>query len=98
MDNKIVVTGGPALRGEIAPFSERRGNRRITELPVDAPISFSEVWRILRKRKHIIWISTLAIFAVALSYTLTITPKYRTTSIIEFNRSNTDSLDLDERA
>ena len=98
MENKIVRTGGPELREGVAPFIERRGRGRVIEQAADPAISFGEVWRILRKRKWIIWTSAFVIFAAALGYTLAVTPRYRTTSIIEFNKSNTDSLDLDERS
>jgi succinoglycan biosynthesis transport protein ExoP len=97
MDNRIVRTGGPELREGAAPLVERRGRGRIIEQPAEETISFGELSRILRKRKWIIWTTAFVIFAVALGYTLIVTPTYRTTSIIEFNKSNTDSLDLDER-
>jgi capsular exopolysaccharide synthesis family protein len=97
MDNQIVRTGGSDLKVGTVPFVERRGGGRIIDPPVEPVLSFGELWHILRKRKAIIWTSVFVIFAAALSYALTATPKYRTTSIIEFNKSNTDSLDLDER-
>ena len=98
MDNKIVRTDGSELRDGAAPFIERRGRGRIIEQPAEPVISFGELWRILSKRKWIIWTSAFVIFAAALGYTLMVTPRYRTTSIIEFNKSNTDSLELDERS
>jgi polysaccharide biosynthesis transport protein len=98
MDNQIVRTDGPEARESAAPFVERRGKRQIIMQPIEPAVSFGEVWRVLCKRKRIIWISVVVIFAAALGYTLSITPRYRTTSIIEFNKSNTDSLELDERS
>src|ERR1700676_590625 len=98
MDNKIVRTDEQELRAGATPFIERRGRGRIIEQSTESEVSFGEVWRILYKRKRIIWISAFVIFTAALGYTLAITPRYRTTSIIEFNRSNTDSLELDERS
>src|ERR1700719_1138727 len=96
MDNTIVRTGAPELRDGATPFIERRGRRNVIEQSAEPSVSFGELWRILRKRKWIIWTSAFVIFAAALAYTLALTPKYRTTSIIEFNKSNTDSLDLDQ--
>jgi polysaccharide biosynthesis transport protein len=96
MEDKIVRTGGAELRDGVAPFVERRGRGRVIEQPAEPSVSFGELWRILRKRKWIIWTSAFVIFAAALAYTLALTPKYRTTSIIEFNKSNSDSLDLDQ--
>jgi capsular exopolysaccharide synthesis family protein len=96
MDNTIVRTSGPELRDGATPFIERRGRRRVIEQSAEPAVSFGELWRILRKRKWIIWTSAFVIFAAALGYTLVLTPKYRTTSIIEFNKSNADSLDLDQ--
>jgi succinoglycan biosynthesis transport protein ExoP len=91
----------PAVRPEsakgITPFGERRGQPRAIVLPVESSVSFADVLRILRKRRWIIGVSLCVIFAAALGYTLIVTPRYRTTSIIEFNKSNTDSLELDER-
>ena len=98
MENKIVPTDGSELREGAMPFGERRGKRRIVVQPIEPAISFGELWRILSKRKWIIWTSAFVIFAAALGYTLAVTPRYRTTSIVEFNRSNTDSLELDERS
>jgi polysaccharide biosynthesis transport protein len=98
MDNKIVRADGPELRNGAAPFIERRGMGRVIEQPAEQAISFGELWRILRKRKWIIWTTAFVIFAAALGYTLIVTPRYRTTSIIEFNKSNTDSLELNERS
>jgi succinoglycan biosynthesis transport protein ExoP len=96
MDNTIVPTGVPELRDGATPFIERRGRKRVIEQSPEPPVSFGELWRILRKRKWVIWTSAFVIFAAALGYTLALTPKYRTTSIIEFNKTNSDSLDLDQ--
>jgi capsular exopolysaccharide synthesis family protein len=55
-------------------------------------VSFTELWRILRKRKWIIATMTCCLFAMGLAYTLIITPKFQATSTIPFNKENSDSL------
>ena len=57
-------------------------------------VSFAELWRILRKRKWIIATVACCLFALGLTYTLMSTPKYQSTSTIQFNRENADSLML----
>ena len=98
MDHKIVPTGGVEIIDGVTPLLERRGKRRTIEQTAEPVGSFGELWRIFQKRKWIIWTSVVAIFVAALGYSLVVTPKYRTTSTIEFNKSNTDSLELDERS
>jgi capsular exopolysaccharide synthesis family protein len=55
-------------------------------------VSFSEIWRVLRKRKGIILTATLGLFVLGLAFTLLMTPKYESTSTIQYNRDNSDSL------
>ena len=55
-------------------------------------VSFAELWRILRKRKWIIAASTCGFFAIGLAYCLICTPKYESTSTIQFNKENSDTL------
>ncbi len=55
-------------------------------------VSFTELWRILRKRKWIIAVTTCGLFAIGLAYTLMSTPKYEANSTIQFNKENSDSL------
>ena len=55
-------------------------------------VSFAELWRILRKRKWIIAASTCGFFAIGLAYSLICTPKYESTSTIQFNKENSDAL------
>ena len=57
-----------------------------------AEISFADIWRILAKRKRIIAAATCGLFAIGLAYTLISTPKYESTSTIQFNKENSDSL------
>src|ERR1700722_16051964 len=98
MEETLVQAVKPDLARSVPPFVERRGRPRVIEQIVEPALSFGEIMRILRKRKWIIGISVCVIFAAAVAYTLVVTPRYRTTAIIEFNKSNTDSLELDERS
>jgi polysaccharide biosynthesis transport protein len=56
--------------------------------------SFSEMWRIVRRRKKIIWSICGAVFFLSVLVTILATRKYQSTVIIEFNTQNMDSLDL----
>lgn len=91
-------TDKPEIQAGAKPLVERRGRGRVIEVAAEPAMSFGELRRILGKRKRIIWISAIMIFAAALVYTLAVTPRYRSTAIIEFNKGNADSLDLDEKA
>src|SRR5258708_24252321 len=62
--------------------------------PQEESISLIEIWRILRKRRWVVGIATCSLFASALLVTFLITPKYRATSTIEFNRSESGVLDV----
>jgi capsular exopolysaccharide synthesis family protein len=57
-----------------------------------AEVSFAELWRILAKRKWMIAAATCGLFALGLAYCLISTPKYESTSTIQFNKENSDSL------
>jgi capsular exopolysaccharide synthesis family protein len=57
-------------------------------------ISLIEIWRILRKRRWVVGIATCSLFALALLLTFLMTPKYRATATIEFNRSESGVLDV----
>jgi len=77
---------------------ERRGQRRVIDQPAEPEVSFVEIGRILRKRRWVIAACTVAVFGAALAYTLTDTPRFRATSIVEFNKENSDSLPLDDES
>jgi hypothetical protein len=90
--------------GETAPITvspqpqsmERRG--RNLRMPIEQEeLPFAEAWRILRKRRALILKVTCVCLALAISYTVIATPKYRSESTIEFNKQNSDSLALDEQ-
>ena len=55
-------------------------------------ISFAELWRILRKRMWIVAATTCGLFALGLAYCLVSTPKFESTTTIQFNKENSDSL------
>ncbi len=55
-------------------------------------VSFGELWRILMKRKRILFAATCGFFALGLAYCLIVTPKYESISTIQFNKENSDSL------
>jgi polysaccharide biosynthesis transport protein len=96
MDTTIIQAGGTQLEDRSPPQIERRGRSRVIEQSAERTISFGEVSYILHKRKHLIALITLALFSLALVYTLAQTPRYLATSIIEFNKENTDALALDD--
>jgi polysaccharide biosynthesis transport protein len=75
---------------------ERRGASRAPLQPAEAEISFLEIWRVLRRRRKFIVASVAVLFAVALLATVIATPKYRSTSTIEFNLENADAVNLQD--
>lgn len=96
MENQIVRAGGGQPEAGAPQRMERRGKPRMIEQPVEADVSFAEIWRVMRKRRAVIAVSTVLLFGAAVVYTLFLTPRYRTTSVIEFNKANADSLALDD--
>src|ERR1700722_8660665 len=96
MENQIVRAGGGQPEAGAPQRMERRGKPRMIEQPVEADVSFAEMWRVMRKRRAVIAVSTVLLFGAAVVYTLFLTPRYRTTSVIEFNKANADSLALDD--
>ena len=96
MENQIVRNGGGQPEAGAPQRMERRGKPRMIEQPVEADVSFAEMWRVMRKRRAVIAVSTVLLFGAAAVYTLFLTPRYRTTSVIEFNKANVDSLALDD--
>jgi polysaccharide biosynthesis transport protein len=86
------------------PKSENLPARRDLSPPLrhtdevgESDIALAEVWRIVRKRKAIIFRVAFGLLAVVLVYTFIQTPKYRSESTIEFSEENSDSLALDEQ-
>ena len=73
-----------------------RAARVIAEEPPEPQISFTSLWRMFCKRKWFLVASTGVCFALALLVTLVSTSKYRSTSTIEFNKENSDALDLND--
>ena len=53
------------------------------------------MWRVLKRRKQTIVVTTAACFLLALAVSLVMTPKYESVSIIEVNKENSDTLGLD---
>ncbi len=96
MSNEIVQ------KGEVEPIqvSQRPVIQRIAQLAVEEPleqqVSFSQLWRIIRKRRTVLIASTCGCFALALIFTLLSGAKYQSTSTIEFNKENSDALDLND--
>ena len=96
MENKIIQSGTQQTSSDAPRRIERRGRARMIEQNSESEASFGELWRVLRKRKTLILVATLIVFGAALTYTLLQTPRYRTTSIVEFNKANSDTLSLDD--
>ena len=96
MENKIIRSGAQQPVDDAPRRIERRGRGRTLDQNSETEVSFGELWRVLRKRRIIILIATLAVFGPALAYTFLQTPRYRTTSIVEFNKANSDALALDD--
>ncbi len=96
MENQIIKAEGPQPQPGVMRGIERRGKPVMIEHIVVPDISFAELRRVIRKRRMVILVSTLTIFAAALGYTLLVTPRYRTTSLIEFNKANAGSLSLED--
>ena len=96
MENKIIRSGTGQPIDDNPRRIERRGRRRMLDQNSEPEVSFGELWRVLRKRRNIILVVTLVVFGPALAYTLLQTPRYRTTSIVEFNKANSDALALDD--
>lgn len=70
--------------------------RVIAEEPPEPQISFTFLWRMFSRRKWFLMGATGVCFALALLFTLLSTSKYRSTSTIEFNKENSDALDLND--
>src|ERR1700693_960182 len=96
MENKIIRSGTGQPIDDNPRRIERRGRRGMLDQNSEPEVSFGELWRVLRKRRNIIVVVTLVVFGSALTYTLLQMPRYRTTSIVEFNKANSDALALDD--
>jgi len=98
MSNEMI----PRDEGEPIDMSRRpvvqRVSRTIVEEPPEVQVSFRQIWLIIRKRKWFLVAATCGCFVLAAMFTLLSTKKYQSTSTIEFNKENSDALDLnDER-
>src|SRR6185312_13660734 len=62
----------------------------------DDDISFSELFRVLQKRKLIIFGCIALMMGLALAASLYMTPKYEATAEMEINKENSDMLGLDD--
>jgi len=63
---------------------------------VDQPdFSLCDLWRLLRRRKRTLLATISTCLSLALGISLAMTPKYESTSIIEVNKENSDTLGLD---
>ena len=68
------------------------GYRRLADQP---DLSLRDLWRLLRRRKHMVMAATAACLLLALAVSLLMTPKYESVSIIEVNKQHSDTLGLD---
>jgi len=96
MSNEIVPKGEP----ESVEVSVRSAVPRIAGViaqePAEQPISFGKIWLIIRKRKWFLVTATSSCLALAVIVTLISAQKYQSTSIIEFNKENSDALELND--
>jgi len=90
MSDPIVPKGerSPGTRPIITV--ERRGSGHKAPQEPAPEVTFLDIWRILRRRRGFITASIVSVFALAIVYTVTSTPKYESTSTIEFNLENAD--------
>jgi len=94
MSDKMIPWGEANQNEPLAKRSDEKIFRVMPSAQQEESVSLIEIWRILRKRRWVIAMATCGLFALALLYTFSITPKYRSTSTIEFNRSENDILDV----
>lgn len=92
MSDNIVPTSGPQNEERPPATIVPRVTPVFANNEPVAEFSFAEPWRILRKRKWIITAATCGFFALGLAYCLIITPKYESTSTIQFNKESSGSL------
>src|SRR5689334_17907183 len=60
--------------------------------PHPPDFTFEEIWRVLQRRKWIIFGSAFTLMALALSVSLLLRPKYQAVSIVEIKREMSDML------
>ncbi len=90
-NNKLLTSNMPNEDQPRAAIVPRVTTGFANSEPV-AEVSFAELWRIMRKRKWIVAAWTCGFFALGLVYCLICTPKYESTSTIQFNKENSDTL------
>ncbi len=96
MDKDIVPMVEPEPK-EVFPRLPAQRSARVTADEHHEPqISFSQIWLIIRKRKRFLMMSTCGGFALAAIFTLLSGSKYQSTSTIEFNKENSDALELND--
>jgi capsular exopolysaccharide synthesis family protein len=95
MTTEIILPGESAPPDKVPKWELRMPARPATVRFEDKDISFGELWCIVRRRKKIIGIVCVSVFALAVLYTVLVTPKYQATTSIEFNKQNEDALGLD---
>ena len=100
MSNEIVPKG--EVKGEVESVDSparpvfHRVPRVVTEVTPEEQVSFGKLWHIVRKRKWFLIGSVAVCFALSVAFTLISSRKYQSTSTIEFNKENTDALDLND--
>jgi polysaccharide biosynthesis transport protein len=96
MSNEIVPKGEPeSIEVPVRPVFPRV-SRIIEDAPPEQQVSFGQMWHILRKRKWFLVASIGACFGLALIFTLLSGRKYQSTSTVEFNKENSDALELND--
>src|SRR5579862_8620054 len=98
MSNEIITKSD----AEPIQVPQRTVIQRIPQVAVEETpeqqVSFGQIWRIIRKRQWFLIASTCGCFALAVLFTLISGTKYQSTSTIEFNKENSDALDLNDAA
>ena len=73
-----------------------RVSRVIEDIAPEQQVSFGQLWQVLRKRKWFLVGSIGVCFGLALILTLLSGHKYQSTSTVEFNKENSDALDVND--
>jgi capsular exopolysaccharide synthesis family protein len=96
MSDQITPKGDSKAGKYPSVLVERRNSGLTGPKPPEAEVSFVEIRNTLRRRKGFILASVVGIFALAVAYVLIATPKYKATSMIEYNLENADVVSTED--
>jgi len=95
MNDQIVPVGNSEPEEQPIRTLVQPVKRAPLQNPIEEQISFVEVWRILSKRRWVVATLGCTVLGLGMLYTFWATPKYLSTSTLEFNKVNSDTLTLD---